>query len=180
MVNGEQYPSKVLSHLDSYPLIHDTVTYAKSSPYGSKSLSLLASTYQRLVSPLTPYLATPYSYVAPYLYRADDLGDASLTNLDSRFPIVKEDTEKLKEHVQEIALAPIALIDHGKRYVVGTWRDEYSKTGGQEGVVKSVKALISTELKMGLDGYRFLSERWERKKEASRKSTQSAGQSEKH
>lgn len=37
--------------------------------------------------------------------------------------------------------------------MLGTWEDEYKKTRGDDGVVRSVKALISTELKMGLDGY---------------------------
>jgi hypothetical protein len=71
---------------------------------------------------------------------------------------VKEDTGKLKETVSGIALLPFVLAGQGKEYVLGTWEDEYKKTKGQDGVVKNVKALISTELKIGLDGYKMVSE----------------------
>lgn len=64
---------------------------------------------------------------------------------------------------------PFALAGKGREYVVGTWQDEYSKTRGG-GVVKSVKALISTELKIGMDGYAMLQEYWQKgHKEASKK-----------
>lgn len=56
---------------------------------------------------------------------------------------------------------PFALAGKGREYVVGTWRDEYSKTRGA-GVVKSVKTLISTELKIGLDGYTLLVDYWQK------------------
>jgi hypothetical protein len=103
-------------------------------------------------------LQTPYSYLSPYLSRADELGDSGLSKVDSTFPIVKEDTGKLKETVQAYAFAPFKLAGQGKEYVLGTWQDEYNKTQGKDGVMKSVKALISTELKIGIDGYNYVSE----------------------
>lgn len=158
MVNGEKPQSKVLSHLQSYPVVHDSIEIYKTNPYGAKSLSLFNTTYQRFVAPLHPYLQTPYSYLSPYLSRADELGDSGLSKVDSTFPIVKEDTGKLKETVSGYALLPFVLAGQGKEYVLGTWQDEYKKTQGKDGVVKNVKALISTELKIGFDGYKMVSE----------------------
>jgi hypothetical protein len=158
MVNGEKPQSKVLSHLKSYPLVHDGLEFYRSTPYGAKSLSVLTTTYERLIAPLHPYLRTPYSYISPYINRADELGDNGLSRVESRFPIVKEDTGKLKETVTAYAFAPLNLVGQGKEYVLGTWEDEYSKTRGEVGVVRSVKALISTELKIGSDGYKYVSE----------------------
>lgn len=71
---------------------------------------------------------------------------------------MKEDTGKLKETVSGYAALPFVLAGQGKEYVVGTWQDEYKKTKGEDGVVKNVKALISTELKIGFDGYKVVSE----------------------
>jgi len=170
LVNGEKTSqSKVLSHLQSYPVIADTLNVAKSHPYGAKSLSLLNQTYASLIRPITPYMSTPYSYLSPYLSRADELGDNGLSKVDSKFPVVKEGTEMLRERFQAYAYAPLLVAGHVKEYALGTWEDEYQKTRGEDGVVKKVKALISTELKMGLDGYKFVSEYWKRGKEVASK-----------
>lgn len=158
LVNGEKAHSKVLSHLQSYPVVHDGLELYKTNPYGAKSLSLLHSTYQRFIAPLHPYLQTPYSYLSPYLVRADELGDSGLDKVDSRFPIVKEDTNTLKETVQNYASFPLRLAGQGKQYVYSTWEDEYKKTDGDEGIVKSAKAFLSTELKIGHDGFTVVRE----------------------
>lgn len=160
-----------LQHLQTYPVVHDSLEFYKSNPYGAKSLSLVHQTYNSFVAPLHPYLQTPYSYLHPYLSRADELGDASLDKVDTRFPIVKEETSKLKEAVSRYAGLPLQLVGQGREYLLGTWQDEYSKTKGQDGsVVKNVKALISTELKIGLDGYTLLVEYWQKgHKEANKK-----------
>lgn len=171
LTNGEKPQSKVLSHLQTYPVVHDSLEFYKSHPYGAKSLSFAHSTYNSFVAPLHPYLQTPYSYLSPYLSRADELGDASLSKVDTRFPIVKEDTSKLRETVGQYVGLPLQLAGKGREYVLGTWQNEYSKTKGNDGsVVKNVRALISTELKIGMDGYAFLVEYWQKgEKKASNK-----------
>jgi hypothetical protein len=117
--------------------VHDSVEGFKSNPYGSKTLSLAQQTYNSFISPFTPYLATPYSYVSPYLARADQLGDSGLSKLETHLPIVKEDTSKLKDY----AFSPVA-------YVQGTWQDEYKKTHYNNGLVKAGVATVSFELRM--------------------------------
>lgn len=153
IANGDGPHSKVLSHLQSYPVVHDSCEAYKSHPYGARSLALANGLYQRFVAPLHPFLKTPYSYLSPFLSRADELGDSGLSKVDTHFPIVKEDTSKLKQSVIDRASVPLALATRGKEYVVGTWQDEYSKTRGEDGMLKNVKALVSTELKFGLDAY---------------------------
>ncbi|CAI6335420.1 unnamed protein product [Periconia digitata] len=155
LTNGDKPHSKVLSHLSTYPVLNDTYSAYKSHPYGQKSLSLAHQTYVRFIAPLHPYLQTPYSYVSPYLTRADELGDTGLSKVDSRFPIVKEDTSKLKETVINYVHVPLQLVGQGKDYLFSTFKDEYSKTNGDDGVVKNIKALVSTELKIGQDGYQI-------------------------
>jgi hypothetical protein len=156
LTNGDKPSSKVLSHLQSYPVIQDSLELYKTNPYGAKSLSVANTIYNKFVSPFQPYLQTPYSYLSPYIERADDLGDTGLSKVDTTFPIVKEDTNKLKETVQSYAFLPLTLAGQGKQYVLGTFNDEYSKTRGDGGLVKLAKAAISTELKIGHDGFNLV------------------------
>lgn len=156
LTNGEKPVSKVLSHLQSYPVIQDSVELYKTNPYGAKSLSVVNSLYNKFVSPLHPYLQTPYSYLSPYIDRADELGDSGLSKVDEKFPIVKEDTSKLKETAQSYAFLPLTLAGQGKQYVLGTFNDEYNKTRGDRGLIKLAKATISTELKIGHDGFNLV------------------------
>lgn len=93
-----------------------------------------------------------------------------MSKVDTKFPIVKEDTNKLKETVAGLAGLPFTVVGKGKEYVLGTWQDEYQKTRGEDGLVKSAKAFLSTELKIGHDGYNYLLQYWAKgKKEAGKK-----------
>lgn len=95
--------------------------------------------------------------MAPYLAKADEFGDSALTKADERFPLVKEDTEKVKSAVLEYAHYPITLAQSGRDYVVNSYNDESSKVGG-EGIVKVVKSVISTELRILSDGLHAVAE----------------------
>jgi len=169
MTNGERPHSKVLSHITSYPVVSDSITYYKSNPYGQKSINLASTCYSKLAAPVLPYLQGPYSYVAPYVEKADSLADDGLAKVDTKFPIVKEDTSKIKGTVIDYAFFPLRLAGHGKEYVLGTFNDQYSKTDGQDGLVKLAKATISTELKFGHDAYNLLMAYWTKGKETTQK-----------
>jgi len=151
-INGEKPSSQFLSHLTSYPIVSDSITTYKSNPYGAKSISLVNSAYSTALSTLyprlSPYLQTPYSYVKPYLVKADSLGDSGLNTLESRFPIVKENTSTIQEKVQGVAGYPFVIVGQGREFVSKTWQDQYSKSEGQ-GVFKAGRAVIGTELKLG-------------------------------
>jgi len=151
LTNGDKASSAFFSHLTSIPLISDSISIYQQHPYGAKSVSLFKSAYStaytNVYQPVSPYLATPYSYVAPYLAKADSMGDSGLSSIETRFPIVKADTATIQEKVQTAAGTPFKLASDGKAYVFKTYDDEYSKS---EGIapVKTVKAAIGTNLKL--------------------------------
>lgn len=95
--------------------------------------------------PVVPYLSKPLGYVAPYLVRVDNLGDQGLTKIDTAFPFIKEDTEKLKGSVFENAYLPMRLAGDVKHHLYETYGSEYQKCGGN-GMVASGKAVVSTSL----------------------------------
>ncbi|KAF2176032.1 hypothetical protein K469DRAFT_38742 [Zopfia rhizophila CBS 207.26] len=131
--NGEKPYSKVLSHLQSYPVVHDSLEVYKTNPYGAKSLSVFNLLDQKFLSPLNLYVQIPCSYLSPYLTHADELGDTGVSKVDNKFPVVKEETNKLKEIVQSNAFFPLRLAGQGKEYTLRTFNDKYSKTKGGEG-----------------------------------------------
>jgi len=114
-----------------------------------------------------PYLQRPYSYVAPYVAKADEIADSSLGRVDNTFPIVKEDTEKIKGTVMDYALFPLRVAGQSKDYLLSTYNDEYQKTGGQ-GLVTTAKAVISTELKVTADIFQMVADFLGPKKEATK------------
>jgi hypothetical protein len=86
--------------------------------------------------------------VAPYIAKADSLGDSTLSQLDSRFPIVRAETQTISEKVQGVAGYPFAVVGKGREFVSKTWSEEYERSQGT-GVVKRARAVIGTELKVG-------------------------------
>lgn len=122
LTNGTSPSSKFLSHLNSYPVVSDGVETFKSNPYGKKSLDLADSAYQKLGKPIEPYLETPYSYAKPYVTKADELADSGLGHVESRFPIVKEDTNTIIDTGKSIVWYPFKLAEDGKSYVMSTWQ----------------------------------------------------------
>jgi hypothetical protein len=157
MTNGERPSSLTLQHLTSYPVVSDSISTYKNNPYGAKSISLASDAYSRFFVPFQPYLQTPYSFVAPYLAKADSLGDQGLTHVDQRFPIVKEETSSLKDRMQGAVFFPVKLATDGKQYIFKTYDDEYKKTGGK-GLGTTVKAVISTELKVTADVFQWVAD----------------------
>jgi hypothetical protein len=155
MTNGEKPSSRVLSHVTSYPVVSDGISAYKSNPYGQRSLVVATKAYDQFAKPVIPYFARPFSYVAPYITKADSLADQGLTKVDTKFPIVKEDTQKLKETVKGFANLPFQLAGQGKEYIFSTYHDERKKVGG-EGVVADVKAFISFDLRLAADSYKFI------------------------
>jgi hypothetical protein len=128
----------------------------KQNPYGSKSIQVASSGYHTIVEPVVPYAQKPYSYVAPYVARADSLADQSLDRVDQHFPIVKQETSEIKGTVMDYATWPFVVALNGKNYVLKTYGDEYKKCGG-DGVVASGKAVITTGLVITSDSLNWLS-----------------------
>lgn len=145
----------VLQHLTSYPLISDSISTFKNSKYGSQSLNYADQGYA-FAKPYLPYLSTPYSYLAPYVAKADSLGDQGLTKVDERFPIVKEDTEKIRGTIVDTAYLPVRLAEEARQHLLETYGAEYKKCGGA-GYVASGKAVVTTSLVLSQESLAWLS-----------------------
>jgi hypothetical protein len=165
-VNGETASpsSAFLSHLTSYPVISDSISTFKSNPYGAKSLTITTSTYEKLSKPLAPYLHTPYTYISPYLTKADSLGDSTLSSLDTKFPAVKKPTGELYSEGKSFIFFPLRKGTEGKEYVLGVYGSEKKKVGG-EGIVTYGKAALATGLVVSSEAFGWLSSFLSAKKE---------------
>lgn len=144
-----------MQHIQSYPVVADSISTFKSNPYGQKSINLADNTYKSLVAPFVPYAQRPYSLVKPYVTKADDIADTGLTKVDANFPIVKEDSQKVYGTVLDFAFMPLRLAGDSKNYVLDTYSKEYKKCGGA-GLVSGGKAMITTSLVVTSDGLAWL------------------------
>ena len=129
-------------------------------------MELTQTGYNKFVAPVVPYAKGPYGYVAPYVAKADSLASDGLTKVDNTFPIVKEDTEKIKGSVIDFAYFPFRLANDSKNYVLNTYGSEYKKCGG-DGYVSGGKALITTSMVVTSDTLAWLSSFLSAKKQES-------------
>lgn len=68
-----------------------------------------------------------------------------MTKIDSNFPIIKENTDKIKGTIYGNAQFPLKIAGDIKKHVFNVYGDEYKKYGGN-GVIASGKAAISASL----------------------------------
>lgn len=92
------------------------------------------------------------------------MADTGLTKVDQKFPIVKEDAEKIKGSIFELVGLPIKLAYSGKDYVFTTYGNEYKKCGGKT-YIDAGKAVITTSLVVTSDSLSWLSAYLSQKKE---------------
>lgn len=145
----------------------DSINTFKSNPYGQKSIDMADASYNSFVKPVLPYAQRPYGLVAPYVAKADQVASSGLTKVDETFPIVKEDTQKIKSTVFDYAFYPFKLAGESKDYVFKTYDSEYKKCGG-DGYVSGGKAMITTSLVVTSDSLAWFSSFLGQKKEQSK------------
>lgn len=132
----------------------------------------LADQGYNLTKPALPYLAKPYhTYLASYVSKADTLGDQGLSKVDTKFPLVKESTDKIKGVVYGTASLPLKVADEVKKHVLDTYGDEYKKIGGGGGLVASGKAAVSTGFILSQESLVWITSFLQAKKEAVKNST---------
>ncbi|KAI4178506.1 MAG: hypothetical protein L6R41_008362 [Letrouitia leprolyta] len=163
-VNGEKSSSQFVSHVTSYPVVSDSIDAIENSPYGKKGIELANEGYNKVVAPIIPYTERPYGYIAPYVQKADQLADGGLTKVDGTFPIVKQDTEKIKGTILDLVLLPFTIVNQSKDYVFSTYGSEYKKCGGN-GYIAGGKAVITTGLVVTSDSLAWLADYLNQKKE---------------
>lgn len=132
----------------TYPVVKDGVTTFQNNQYGQKSIQLSDTAYRRLAEPVIPYLSKPYQYVSPYIERADQLGDQTLSRVDQRFPLIKKPTGELYADARDFVLLPYHTGLQGKEHVLGVYSAECKKLGGDSLLVYS-KALVGTVFTIG-------------------------------
>ncbi|QSZ37466.1 hypothetical protein DSL72_008564 [Monilinia vaccinii-corymbosi] len=169
-VNGEPSSSAFLSHLTSYPLIHDSISTFKSYPYGQRSIDLTTTSYEKFGKPFVPYLQKPYQYVSPYVAKADELGESTLSTIDSKFPAVKKPTGELYSDGKYLVFYPLTKGSEGKEYVLGKYNSEVKKTEDQ-GILGYGKAVVSTGLIVSSEAFQWLSQFLSAKKAEAKETT---------
>jgi len=162
-VNGDMPQSAILSHIQSYPLVSDSIKTIQQNPYGAKSIELTNAGYAKFVKPTLPYFETPASYAKPYVAKADELGDKFLTKFDEQVPIVKSETKEIQSTIFSYVNWPLETANTTKDWAFNTYKDEYKKCG--EGYVAGGKAVITTSLVMSSDVLKWISSFLQAKKE---------------
>ncbi len=121
-----------------------------------------------------PYAEKPYGYVAPYVNKADQIADGVLSKADEKFPVMKEDTQKLKGSVLDFVFFPLHVVGQTKDYALNTYGNEYKKCGG-DGYIAGGKAVVTSGLVITSDSFAwladFLSQKKEQAKEAAKEKT---------
>jgi len=148
--------SAFISHLGSYPIVSDSVSYFKEHPLGKKSIAVSNTAYERIVKPFKPYIVKVNHYASPYVSKADSIADQGLGHLEAHLPIVKEPTDQLKGRITSTVSYPkkaasdiLKLGNEKKDYVLKVYSNEYSKMrGDQKGlsVVPAAKAGVTTTI----------------------------------
>ena len=113
--------------------------------------------YKNYAEPLvnSSYAQKPYGLVAPYVQQADSLASDGLTRVDETFPIIKQDTEQIKNTIRNVTYAPFRVAFEGRDYLFDTYGQEYKKCGG-DGYVAGGKAFITTGLVVTSDTLAWL------------------------
>lgn len=149
-VNGDVPHSAFIEHLLNYPVVNDSVSTFKSNSFGQRSIEIGDSVYQTFAAPVLPYFSKPFQYVQPYVKKADDLGDKTLSKVDKKFPVVKKPTNEIFNDAKTLIYFPVRIGQSGKEHVFNTYDAERRKVGGQ-GAVAFGKAALTTALILTTD-----------------------------
>jgi hypothetical protein len=95
-----------------------------------------------------PWFSTPNEYVAPYIIKADSLGDKTLNRLEVHFPAVKKSTTELYDDIEGVILLPYHKGLEGKDHILRLYSTEFLKNG-QQGLAAHGKAAVITVVAVG-------------------------------
>lgn len=95
--------------------------------------------------------------MSPYVRKADQLGEQTLTRVDERVPALKKPTGELWTDGKDIFFFPYRKGVETKEHVFGLYNSEYKKIGG-DGIVTSGKAALSTGLVVTVETLNWISD----------------------
>lgn len=142
VVDGDSPQSTTLRHLLTYPAVQDGVRVFKANALGKMSIQLSTSVYQAVAAPVLPLFNKPFSFVSPYLQRADELGNETLTMLEEKFPAVKKPSPELLVEAKEVVYAPV-------RHVAEVYNGAYQRNGSGDVIARSKAAVKTAALVTG-------------------------------
>jgi len=159
---GTQIPfTKVISHLNTFPVFTDTLSALQQHPVGQRSISITSTAYDKFLRPFSPYFVKVNQYASPYVTKADDIADLGLGKVEAKFPILKEPTENVKSKVTEQLQSP-------KEYVLRVYQDELAKEGSK-GYLPVAKAGLTASLVVAAESIQWIVDTLSKKGPASEK-----------
>jgi len=164
---GTQIPfTKVISHLNTFPVFTDTLSALQQHPVGQRSISITSTAYDKFLRPFSPYFVKVNQYASPYVTKADDIADLGLGKVEAKFPILKEPTENVKSKVTEQLQSPkkiagdlygtgLTIASEKKEYVLRVYQDELAKEGSK-GYLPAAKAGLTASLVVAADSIQWI------------------------
>jgi hypothetical protein len=150
--NQESETNQFQQHILAYPLVNDGITTVTNNSYAQRSIKLGDSAYQTFAVPVLPYLSKPYNtvspYFAPYVQRADSLGDKALDRIDEHFPVIKKQSSEIYNDTKGLILFPYHKGLEGCDHVFSVYNTE-AKKHSQEGYFGHGKAAVATAFQVG-------------------------------
>jgi hypothetical protein len=177
---GTQIPfTKVISHLNTFPVFTDTLSALQQHPVGQRSISITSTAYDKFLRPFSPYFVKVNQYASPYVTKADDIADLGLGKVEAKFPILKEPTENVKSKVTEQLQSPkkiagdlygtgLTIASEKKEYVLRVYQDELAKEGSK-GYLPVAKAGLTASLVVAAESIQWIVDTLSKKGPASEK-----------
>ncbi len=76
----------------AYPVVSDGITTVKQNKLGQQGIAFGNFSYNNFAKPVMSMFSKPYQFVSPYVKKADEVGDRTLSRLDEQFPVVTKPT----------------------------------------------------------------------------------------
>jgi len=177
---GTQIPfTKVISHLNTFPVFTDTLSALQQHPVGQRSISITSTAYDKFLRPFSLYFVKVNQYASPYVTKADDIADLGLGKVEAKFPILKEPTENVKSKVTEQLQSPkkiagdlygtgLTIASEKKEYVLRVYQDKLAKEGSK-GYLPVAKAGLTASLVVAAESIQWIVDTLSKKGPASEK-----------
>jgi len=145
-VNGDVQHYRFFEHLQSIPVVNDVASKIKTLPLAETSIKITDSAYRTVQT----YLGNQLQYLAPYVKKADDMGDNALSSIEEKFPVVKKPTNEIISDAKTIAFFPVRVSLTGKDHLINTYNSECERVSGGF-VRRHSTAFVATFLTVGTD-----------------------------
>ncbi len=116
----------------------------KGNKIGQQSIALGNYSYKTSAKPVMGLLSGPYQFVSPYVRKADEVGDKTLSRIDEQFPVVTKPTADVYADTKSLVFYPYNKSLDTTKHIYKVYGDERKQFG--PGVFPLGKAIISTAL----------------------------------